>query len=143
MGKKRTVTVEAGGAPAIELRVACGTTSGRAARFNTPDSIFDIETDRFVGRIFYCFRGLADVPSAFLEARKGVRMSATVQGRFKKTGMLMSDCYTGYEFEKKFAYLPSRFVLGAVLKAAQRLSEVSAFRRESKLMQQDEKALQA
>lgn len=98
----------------VQLRLACG----RAVGYNAPSSIFAVESESFSGRVYYVLRGLPDEPLAYLAARKGVRMAAIVQGRFTTTGLTMADCCTGFEFAQPLAYVPARFVVRALLKAA-------------------------
>ena len=98
-------------------RLACGPGRGRLVGYNSPESVFNVETDAFVGRIYLRYRGLPNEPNdGYFAMRKTPRMSAVVQGRFKRAGLKVSDCATGYEFEQPFAYVPARMVVRAALK---------------------------
>ena len=106
----------------ILLELASGAKAGTAVGCNAPASVFPVETDAFVGRIYMRFRGLPDEPSDYFSDRKSVRMSGVVQGRFKREGLTIADCVTGYEFEQPFAYVPARFIVRGALKVAHALA---------------------
>ncbi len=105
--------------PSIQLKVAAGADAGTVVRCNSPTSVFSVETDAFVGRIYMRLRGMPNEPVQYFSKNRSVRMSAVVQGRFKRQGLTMSDCATGYEFEQPLAHLPARIVIRTVLRIAQ------------------------
>jgi len=91
------------------LRLASGSSSGEQIGFNTADSVFEIETEHFVGKGYIRLRGLPDEPSAYFAGKKRY-MSTTVQGRVK-TPITMVDCSTGFEFAMPLLHLPIRRIL--------------------------------
>jgi hypothetical protein len=106
----------------IALRVASGHTRGAKVGYNTPSSSFAVETDRFAGRMYFRFRGLSNEPTdGYFASRPGVRIGVVVQGQFKQP-IVMSDCSTGYEFEKPFAFVPARFLVRSILRAVRLLA---------------------
>lgn len=84
----------------VMLRVASGKNEGQQVEFNLPSSVFPVETDLFVGKMYFRLRGCAHEPKDYFFGKQR-RLSAVVQGRFKET-LTMGECYTGYEFRAPF-----------------------------------------
>ena len=95
------------------LRVNCGERAGEMELFNEPSSVFPIETEYFVGKVYFRLRGLPGEPTSYF-AGKNRWTSTVVQGRVKKP-IPMSECATGYEFGAPFTHVPSRLLIRAAL----------------------------
>jgi len=103
------------------LRVASGANAGDHQAFNTPESAFLIDTPSFCGQMYFRLRGVEeDAASREYFSGKKRMLSAVVQGRVKQP-IAMGDCFTGYEFERPFANLPTR-LMGAALAVIRRLA---------------------
>lgn len=97
----------------VMLRIASGVQEGQQVEFNHPDSVFDVETELFVGKMYFRLRGCANEPKDYFFGKQR-RLSAVVQGRFKQP-LVMGECYTGYEFMKPFQNVPAPFLIRAGL----------------------------
>lgn len=104
----------------VMLRVACGDRAGAQEGFNDPASAFTIETNNFAGKMYFRFRNCAGEPTEYFSG-KNRQLSCVVQGRFKEP-IAMSDCYTGYEFEKPFQNVPARWLVSGALRFVRKLA---------------------
>ena len=95
------------------LRVNCGERVGEMELFNEPTSVFPVETEYFVGKVYFRLRGLPGEPTSYFNG-KNRWTSTVVQGRVKKP-IPMSECATGYEFGAPFTHVPSRLLIRAAL----------------------------
>ena len=104
----------------VMLRVACGDRAGDQEGFNHPASAFAIETNQFAGKMYFRFRNCADEPKEYFSG-KNRQLSCVVQGQFKQP-IAMSECYTGYEFEKPFQNLPAKWLISGALRFVRKLA---------------------
>jgi len=102
------------------LRVACGVQSGRQVGFNYPETAFPIETDHFSGRMYFRLRYLEGEPTEYFRGRTR-KLSCVVQGRFKHA-LPMSECFTGYEFERPMDNVPAHWLISTILRAVKKLA---------------------
>ena len=102
------------------LRVACGAQSGRQVGFNYPETAFPIETDHFSGRMYFRLRYLEGEPTEYFRGRTR-KLSCVVQGRFKHA-LPMSECFTGYEFERPMDNVPAHWLISTILRAVKKLA---------------------
>ena len=101
------------------LRVACGGTAQQVG-FNDPSSVFPIETASFVGTMYFRLRGLEGEPTAYFMGRNR-QLSAVVQGRVKRP-IPMSECMTGYEFQRPFKNVPAKWLLSGAMRFVRKLA---------------------
>lgn len=112
--------VETWRARPLVLRVACGPRAGAQESYNYPNTMFPIETDHFVGHMYFRFRNLDGEPTEYFAGRER-KLSAVVQGRVKHP-IVMSSCVTGYEFDQPFQNVPATWLISAAMRFVRRIA---------------------